>query len=152
MNNENKLDRIGVQLQNEPLTISFVSTFCLGCRLLRHRSRYHEIIQHETFKKKSMGVGWGKFYEHGAEAGPCGKRGRPSFIFCRMWNFSKCKKMKPSPLDGLFFVIYAVASVLAETPTSGNNVDTSGENNSTIKDTKMLVCILLCKLNDKLFN
>ncbi|CAH3016698.1 unnamed protein product [Porites evermanni] len=47
--------------------------------------------------------------------------------------------MKPSPLDGLFFVIYAVASVLAETPTSGNNVDTSGENNSTIKDTKMLV-------------
>ena len=31
MNNENKLDRIGVQLQNEPLTISFVSTFCLGC-------------------------------------------------------------------------------------------------------------------------
>ena len=60
--------------------------------------------------------------------------------------------MKPPPLDGLFFVIYAVASVLAETPTSGNNVDTSGENNSTIKDTKMLVCILLCKLNDKLFN
>ena len=50
--------------------------------------------------------------------------------------------MKPSPLDGLFFVIYAVASVLAETPTSGNNIDTSGENNSTIKDTKMLVCIL----------
>ena len=74
------------------------------------------------------------------------------FIFCRMQNFSKCKKMKPSPLDGLFFVIYAVASVLAETPTPGNNVDTSGENNSTIKDTKMLVCILLCKLNDKLFN
>ena len=34
------------------------------------------------------------------------------------------------PLDGLFFVIYAVGSVLAETPTSGNNVDTSGENNS----------------------
>ena len=99
MNNENKLDRIGVQLQNEPLTISFVSTFCLGCRLLRHRSRDHEIIQHETFKKKSMGVGWGKFYEHGAEAGPCGKRGRPSFMFCRMCNFSKCKKMKPSPLD-----------------------------------------------------
>ena len=60
--------------------------------------------------------------------------------------------MKPSPLDGLFFVIYGVASVLAETPTSGNNVDTSGENNSTIKDTKMLVCILLRKLNDKLFN
>ena len=99
-----------------------------------------------------MGVGWGKFYEHGAEAGPCGKRGRPSFIFCRMWNFSKSKKMKPWSLDGLFFVIYAVASVLAETPTSGNNVDTSGENNSTIKDTKMLVCILLCKLNDKLFS
>ena len=47
--------------------------------------------------------------------------------------------MKPSPLDGLFFVIYAVASVLAETPTSGNNVGTSGENNSTIKDTKMFV-------------
>ena len=60
--------------------------------------------------------------------------------------------MKPSPLDGLFFVINGVASVLAETPTSGNNVDTSGENNSTIKDTKMLVCILLRKLNDKLFN
>lgn len=59
--------------------------------------------------------------------------------------------MKPSPLDGLFFVIYAVASVLAETPTSGTNIDTSGENNSTIKDTKMLVCILLCKLNKKLF-
>ena len=58
--------------------------------------------------------------------------------------------MKPSPLDCLFFVIYAVASVLAETPTSGNNIDSSGENNSTIKDTKMLVCILLCKLN-KLF-
>ncbi|CAH3127823.1 unnamed protein product [Porites lobata] len=47
--------------------------------------------------------------------------------------------MKPSPLDGLFFVIYAVGSVLAETPTSGNNIDTSGENNSTIKDPKMLV-------------
>ena len=51
--------------------------------------------------------------------------------------------MKPWPLDGLFFVIYAVGSVLAETPTSGNNIDTSGENNSTIKDTKMLFCILL---------
>ena len=51
--------------------------------------------------------------------------------------------MKPSPLDGLFFVIYVVGSVLAETPTSGNNIDTSGENNSTIKDTKMLVSILL---------
>ena len=51
--------------------------------------------------------------------------------------------MKPSLLDGLFFVIYAVGSVLAETPTSGNNIDTSGENNSTIKDTKMLVSILL---------
>ena len=48
-----------------------------------------------------------------------------------------------SPLDGLFFVIYAVGSVLAETPTSGNDIDTSGENNSTIKDTKMLFCILL---------
>ena len=60
-----------------------------------------------------------------------------------MCNFSKCKKMKPSPLDDLFFVIYAVGSVLVETPTSGNNIDTSGENNSTIKDTKMLVCILL---------
>ena len=59
--------------------------------------------------------------------------------------------MKPSPLDGLFFVFYAVASVLAETPISGNNIDHSGENNSTIKDTKMLLCILLCKLN-KLFN
>ncbi|CAH3127804.1 unnamed protein product [Porites lobata] len=46
--------------------------------------------------------------------------------------------MKPWPLDGLFFVIYAVGSVLAETPTSGNDIDTSGENNSTIKDTKML--------------
>lgn len=33
MNNENKLDGIGVQLQNESLTISFVSKFCLGCRL-----------------------------------------------------------------------------------------------------------------------
>ena len=22
-----------------------------------------------------MGVGWDKFYEHGVEAGPCGKRG-----------------------------------------------------------------------------
>ena len=53
------------------------------------------------------------------------------------------EKVKPSPLDGLFFVIYAVGSVLAETPTSGNNIDTSGENNSTIKDTKMLVSILL---------
>ena len=51
--------------------------------------------------------------------------------------------MKPSLLDGLFFVIYAVGSVLAKTPTSGNNIDTSGENNSTIKDTKMLVSILL---------
>ena len=39
------------------------------------------------------------------------------------------------PVDGLFFVIYAVASVLAETPTSGNNIDTSGENNSMIKET-----------------
>ena len=79
---------------------------------------------------------------------------RPSFVFCRMYNFSKdskCKNLKPSPLDALFFVIYSVASVLAETPTSGNNVDTSGENNSTIKDTKMLVCILLCKLDNKLF-
>lgn len=47
--------------------------------------------------------------------------------------------MKPWPLDCLFFVIYAVASVLAETPTSENNIDRSGENNSTIKDTKMLV-------------
>ena len=54
--------------------------------------------------------------------------------------------MKPSPLDALFFVIYSVASVLAETPTSGNNVDTSGDNNSTIKDTKMLVCILCASL------
>ena len=59
--------------------------------------------------------------------------------------------MKPSPLDCLFFVIYAVASVLAETPTYENKIDSSGENNSTIKDTKMLVCILLCKLN-KLLN
>ena len=33
--------------------------------------------------------------------------------------------------------------VLAKTPTSGNNIDTFGENNSTIKDSKMLVCILL---------
>ena len=63
-------------------------------------------------------------------------------------DFSKCKKMKPSPLDGLFFVIYSVASALAETPTSGNNVDTSGENNSKIKDSKMLVCILLCFLTE----
>lgn len=58
-------------------------------------------------------------------------------------NLSKYRKMRPSPLDCLFFVIYAVGSVLAKTPTSGNNIDTSGENNSTIKDTKMLVCILL---------
>ena len=34
----------------------------------------------QRLKKKSMGVGWGKFYEHGVEARPCGKRGkRPSF-------------------------------------------------------------------------
>ena len=43
--------------------------------------------------------------------------------FQHMWK-------EPSPLDGLFFVIYAVGSVLDETPTPGNNVDTSGKNNS----------------------
>ena len=36
-----------------------------------------------------------------------------------------------------------MGSVLAKMPTSGNNIDTFGENNSTIKDSKMLVCILL---------
>ena len=111
----------------------------------------HEI---SALEEKSMGVGWGKFYEHGVEAGPCGKpgKGHLSSFVVRTISASKCKKVKPSPLDALFFVIYSVASVLAETPTSGNNVDTSGENNSTIKDTKMLVCILLCKLDNKLFN
>ena len=32
-----------------------------------------------------MGVGWGKFYEHGVEAGPCGKPGKghlSSFVVC----------------------------------------------------------------------
>ena len=71
-------------------------------------------------------------------------------IFRLLLHVLVCR-MKPSPLDCLFFVIYAVASVLAETPTYENKIDSSGENNSTIKDTKMLVCILLCKLN-KLFN
>ena len=83
-----------------------------------------------------MGVGWGKFYQHGVEA--------RLYLFLGDGTLSvSVEKVKPSLLDGLFFVVYAVGSVLAETPTSGNNIDTSGENNSTIKDTKMLFCILL---------
>ena len=40
----------------------------------------------QRLKKKSMGVGWGKFYEHGVEARPCGKPGkRLSFVFCYMY-------------------------------------------------------------------
>ena len=39
MNNENKLDRISVQLQNESLTISFVSKFCLHFTSSITRSR-----------------------------------------------------------------------------------------------------------------
>lgn len=73
--------------------ISFVSTFCLGRRLyvIDHAtiSVDHEIIYPlqtgQRLRSKSMGVGWGKFYEHGAEARPCGKRGkRPSFVFCQL--------------------------------------------------------------------
>ena len=145
------------------LTISFVSKFYLGCRLLRHRSRDHEITQRETSVVDAWNLStWREV--NGCRVGEIlwtwswgwamwKAWKRPSFVFCRMYNFSKdskCKKVKPSPLDALFFVIYSVASVVAETPTSGNNVDTSGENNSTIKDTKMLVCILLCKLDNKL--
>ena len=88
-----------------------------------------------------MGVRWGKFYEHGVEARPYLFQGDGTLSGCAISE--SVEKMKPWPLDGLFFVIYAVGSVLAETPTSGNNIDTSGENNSTIKDTKMLVSILL---------
>ena len=57
--------------------ISFVSTN--SKRRLYVRSRDHEcpLQTGQRLKKKSMGVGWGKFYEHGVEARPCGKR--PSF-------------------------------------------------------------------------
>ena len=163
MNNENKVDRIGVQLQNESLSFSFVSTFYLGCRFyvidhaITRSRRSPNMTQHVV--ACMTGALWAKWTQeisalqekvNGCRVGEIlwawswgwamwKAWKRPAFIFCRMLNFSKCQKMKPSPLDGLFFVIYAVASVLAETPTSGNNVDTSGENNSTIKDTKMHV-------------
>ena len=45
---------------------SFVSTFCLGRKLYVHEIIY-PLQKGQRLKKKSMGVGWGKFYEHGVE-------------------------------------------------------------------------------------
>ena len=77
--------RIGVQLQKW-----IVSTFGLRLRLyvIDHHTTFSAAFQ--RFTKKSIGVGWGKFYEHGVEAGPCGKRGKGhllTFVVCR---FSAC--------------------------------------------------------------
>ena len=76
MDNENRCSAPKMNRQHIP-------SFGLGLRLY--------VIDHHTtsqrFKKKSIGVGWGKFYEHGVEEGPCVKRGKghlSSFVVCRI--------------------------------------------------------------------
>ena len=120
MNNENKVDRIGVQLQNESLSFSFVSTFYLGCRFyvidhaITRSRRSSNMTQHvvacmtgalwakwtqeiSALQEKVNGCRVGEIlwaWSWGwAQAGPCGKRGKgqlSSFVVC--WISASVKK------------------------------------------------------------